>query len=485
MVAPAASVGVGIACLVVTNIISSSAGIGGGALNIAILLFIFGFSFNESVVYSLCNVCGNYISQIIVNRNKRHPLSRSRSVIDWLAVLVFVPAQLSGNLLGVIVSSSIPSTVLEICTILVLAVAFVMTVRNCYKLWLHDIALNEFLRSLRSTPLLPFRRNINEQQLSVESAISAPAADPIPSGTQSDNLRLDAYLTKSAQPAPNSGWRWSQNSGSDDSSRPGASNPANGIGSSVSVDQARPRSQPNPSTTGLFDHHRISDFSVSEEESFNNHVVHDYKIFAVLAMLWVAYAAIYVVMQLLIPSCGKSHYFLLGLLFLPMLIALPWSLRYVIRKQMLDATIILKGDIDFSKFSLGPTGLVFVIGVLGALLGLGGGELTGPLMLYLGLLPLVASSTTSAISLMSVSSDVLHFMLRKQIDWRWVAVFFSIGIFAGYCGRQLLLYLIYRYKRTSITTLFLAIILFFSTWLMVYKVAFSERSLKFLPFCVD
>jgi uncharacterized membrane protein YfcA len=126
-----------------------------------------------------------------------------------------------------------------------------------------------------------------------------------------------------------------------------------------------------------------------------------------------------------------------------------------------------------------------VIGVLSALLGIGGGELTGPLLLYLGLLPIVSSSTTSALSFMSSSSNVLHYSLRREIDGYWGLGFFVIGMVGGFFGRRMLLYLIAIYKRTSITTLALAVILFTSIWVVIFKIVTSrDKSFIFLPFCV-
>ncbi len=74
--------------------LASSGGLGGGGLNVPILLVIFGFDYKTAVVLSLCTVLGNYISQVSLNYKKAHPQLSSRPLIDFNAVLVFVPAQL-------------------------------------------------------------------------------------------------------------------------------------------------------------------------------------------------------------------------------------------------------------------------------------------------------------------------------------------------------------------------------------------------------
>lgn len=44
--------------------LSASAGIGGGALNVPILLLIFGYEYKTAVTLSLCCVLGNVLSQV-------------------------------------------------------------------------------------------------------------------------------------------------------------------------------------------------------------------------------------------------------------------------------------------------------------------------------------------------------------------------------------------------------------------------------------
>jgi uncharacterized membrane protein YfcA len=532
----------GVICMLIANIISSSAGIGGGSLNISILLTVFGFNFDDAAVFSLCNVCGNYVAQILVNRNRRHPLSRSRSIIDWFSVVVFAPAQLSGNTIGVIISTSIPTIILEICTVLVLAFAFGMTVRNCYQRWAKDVALNDLIASVRSNPLLQFRSKTNsaaDEEQQRQQVPQVPAGQRQHQGahyadrdtTSYKNslehtiIVLDNYLSKKPPVAgPNASTRASSNATGDRSNTTSTANPnnlwtwstASGIQSAQSMEfsserfyddshglsdnqanqrQSRhnPNSQPaanhqHYSASGLFDHRGDSTLSIDDDIAVakSNQIQYDYRIIAALVLLWSTYAAIYTVMQLATTNCSKAYYSLLGLTFLPMVCTLHWSLRYIGKQQALDSAIILQGDIDFSKFSGGPyIFLVFVIGVLSALLGIGGGELTGPLLLYLGLLPIVSSSTTSALRCLSSSSNVLHYSLRREIDGYWGLGFFVIGMVGGFFGRRMLLYLIAIYKRTSITTLALAVILFTSIWVVIFKIVTSrDKSFIFLPFCV-
>ena len=73
--------------------ISSAGGIGGGGLNVPIFLVIFQTTFTEATIFSLCTVLGNYISQVVINWNKRHPGDSRRPLIYWDAALILLPAQ--------------------------------------------------------------------------------------------------------------------------------------------------------------------------------------------------------------------------------------------------------------------------------------------------------------------------------------------------------------------------------------------------------
>ena len=54
--------------------------------------------------------------------------------------------------------------------------------------------------------------------------------------------------------------------------------------------------------------------------------------------------------------------------------------------------------------------LALLIGVLSSLLGIGGGELMGPLMLHLKVLATVSPATTSMMSFLNTSSSIVHYM---------------------------------------------------------------------------
>ena len=65
-----------------------------------------------------------------------------------------------------------------------------------------------------------------------------------------------------------------------------------------------------------------------------------------------------------------------------------------------DANILLAGT--------------FFTGAMCSLLGIGGGELLGPLFLAFGILPPVSTATTSMMSLLTTANNVLHYAITGE-----------------------------------------------------------------------
>ena len=120
----------------------------------------------------------------------------------------------------------------------------------------------------------------------------------------------------------------------------------------------------------------------------------------------------------------------------------------------------------FEKRVVAPVA-AFIIGILCSLLGIGGGELMGPLMLSLGFLPQVTSATTSAMSLMNSALNIVHYMIIGELDGKWALYLFFTGLVGGVAGRKLSIYVSSTWGRPSVTVFMLGIILFFSVFLMV------------------
>ena len=125
----------GYVVLFLSNTLSSSAGIGGGLLNVAIIHSIQGFGLKDAVVMSLAAIMGNTLVQLCINIRTRHPSDNKKSVIYWDMVLMMLPAELGGSNLGVILSSVMPSTLMYIGAVIVLMIGGLFTAKKARHLY--------------------------------------------------------------------------------------------------------------------------------------------------------------------------------------------------------------------------------------------------------------------------------------------------------------------------------------------------------------
>ena len=117
------------------------------------------------------------------------------------------------------------------------------------------------------------------------------------------------------------------------------------------------------------------------------------------------------------------------------------------------------------------------------LIGIGGGELMGPLLLQLKVLPQVSSATTSMMSLFNSSSTIIHYGFNGSIPYEWAAIVVGIGLFGGLTGRLSALYITYHFNRPSITVFMLILILLISIILLIYHIFSDKTDFIFHTFC--
>lgn len=456
-------------CLFLSCTLASAGGIGGGGLNVPILLVILGFKYQQCTILSLCTVLGNYMSQIYLNWDRSHPLMPSRPLIYFEIIIVLVPAQLGGNNIGVIVGEIFPDSILLILAMVTVIYALVKTIKKARKLYKKEtLAIANYGDDSLKRPLA-----IQEQNLIIDSvfdddedgidkadnpllgsgALEAGTTGSGVGGSGDDTLRLDKYLSSTNLNAV--------------AQQPHRNGHGNGVNMSMG----------HSSGVRLFDYSRDSFSSIIPR------IVRDYYIIAGLFAVWVTYAATYVTMQVVAKPCSNEFYVLLTVSFIPLVVTVYFGLNYVRSNQIEDAHMVIEGDVDFSKLSFLPPIMAFVIGILCSLLGIGGGELMGPLLLSLGVLPLVSSATTSFMSFMSSSSNILHYAIQGKIDYKWALLCYFIGLLGGITGRSTALYLVARYKRGSITAFALAGILGVSILLLIYDIASSDFKLSLHNFC--
>jgi len=63
----------------------------------------------------------------------------------------------------------------------------------------------------------------------------------------------------------------------------------------------------------------------------------------VLLCIWIVYVVFYIIMKNLVPACSVAYFTTLGLLYIPLILTIWWSLRYISDRQRNDPESILTG----------------------------------------------------------------------------------------------------------------------------------------------
>ena len=136
-----------------------------------ILLAVGNFTYSDATALSFCCGCGNVLSQLIINFKRHHPLSAFRPIIYYELVAILIPSQLGGNNIGVLLINVLPTSVLMILAVLVLAVGFTMTMKKGIQLSrLESLVNKESARTIRPTPSMPL--------VTITNPMSAPRISP-------------------------------------------------------------------------------------------------------------------------------------------------------------------------------------------------------------------------------------------------------------------------------------------------------------------
>lgn len=386
-------------------VLAAAGGIGGGGLNVPVLLVIFGFDFRKATRLSLCLVLGNLISQFFLNRKSCHPKDPTRPLQYWDLVLVFAPAQLIGSTLGIVFRDTFPETVAESVAGAVLLFAATKSVIK----GVHTSRLENTRQSQLSL-------SVYGGETSIDSGALAFSSDPLlstESGTHTKD-RLDAL--------------------------------------------------------------RVS------ESYESRHVIQPWRSIGLLAVAWLIYTGCFSAMAFT-DNCSVPYIFLLVIVFFPLGIFVAWSIRHVALEQQAHPTLKLEGDLDWGANSTSWVFAGILIGVLSSTLGIGGGELMGPLMLAMGVLPQVVAGTTPVLSFISTFSNVIQYSVRDEIPFAYAMWMASIGLTGGFVGRKVAIFATREMKRPSVTVFCLAAVLYAGLVMLVYSMVQNGINMEVGGFC--
>ena len=207
-----------------------------------------------------------------------------------------------------------------------------------------------------------------------------------------------------------------------------------------------------------------------------------WKVIGYLVMLWLIFTC-FLAGSHFTDRCSTAYWIVGFIFYLPFFFAINWSLGYAARRQEKDPDMQQEGDVAFADLGIAAPIMAFGIGMLCALLGIGGGELAGPLLVSMGLLPQVVAATSSMFSLYGSSATVIATALSTHLNIGTCLMVFGIGICGGLSGRLLAIKVVSQLGRPSLTVFALVFCLLLSICGMVYAISTDESDLEIEDYC--
>jgi uncharacterized membrane protein YfcA len=391
--------------------------------------------------------------------------------------LIFFPAQAGGSSLGVVFSAIFPQTVLLLMSIVMLLVALYSTVCKIQVYWEKEKLLRGDLRKNAEDD--DFTTRLLDKDCDASNNVIVDQTMPYNQNvTHNDNLTggCDQSL-----PYDNTANAKHEKNMVD----------ASGLISKVleAVSLTPPRNSIRSDTYCDRDskakHHIIESNAIRLSGNLNSDFPSQFYSteFTALLIFWIVFAALFVAMEVFVDGCSLEYFLILFSIYIPIMVISYWGLNHVGCKQREDNRYNLEGDIAFASISIIPSILAFIIGLICALLGLGGSELMSPLFLSMNVLPQVTSGTVPLLSFYYSSSTIFHYAALGEVNYMFGVITFMIGFSAGFTGRSLSLYIVKKYGFVSITMVGLALMLVLSIILIIYEIADSKTEFIFHNFC--
>lgn len=404
-----------------SNALSSSAGVGGGLLNVAIFHSVLGEGFKDAVVLSLATILGNTLVQLFINLQTRHPGDAKKTVIYWDMIAVMLPAELGGSNLGVILSDIVPSTILYIGAIMVLMIGGSFSAKKAHHLYELETERNNK------------NAKTSEDGGPTTNPMAIPSLDLAPRRSFLSPLSVEEIGDEEEQPPISK----------------------SSIGSIADV----------PTNANDLPPLQLP-----------------WTIMSVIACVWLSYLVLYIVMSL-VPGCSLGWGLVLVFIYLIIIVEVPWAFNFLMKQQNTAPDSITPGDVSWNSSTFSIPVVTFSIGLLTALLGFGGGELIGPYLLHLHIQPLVSTSTSGMISFLNTALSLIHYGILGKVKYDQSAGVFAVGLVAGLCGRLFSLWFVAKFDRASILVCALVAVLGLSWVVYILYIAMDKVSFEIDQLC--
>eukprot|EP00884_Botryococcus_braunii_P000942 jgi/Botrbrau1/10849/Bobra.0025s0027.1 len=422
------------------GLFATAAGVGGGAFYVPLFNILLQFSVKGSMALSQAAIAGGALAGVLLYMFKHHPTDPTKHIIDFDLALMLTPSMLLGVAVGVLANTLFPSWLVTFLLIVLLVYLSYVTVRKA--LLLHRAEKAAAILSAKGIHAgSAAREEDKDEERTAGAAGGAPDTSHHSSHAVEWSRGLESGLphigSAECEDGSSRGRRISQQA-------------------SFEVDQESGHAQQD---TEIEPDH--------EEEPHEERLRFPYLQTVEILLLWGAFLALQLEKSRF-PRCSV-HYIAMFSSQAALLFACGFAflvqahLRY---KEARGGTLrrpILPGmfqEVEWSMPRLIKTSLITLAGgILAGLLGIGGGMILSPLLLMLGVHPLVSAATSSVLVLFSASSAALSFGFDGTLNWQFALLFALTSFGVSLVGVLVVVGAVKRSGKASIVVILLAFII--------------------------
>jgi len=195
--------------------------------------------------------------------------------------------------------------------------------------------------------------------------------------------------------------------------------------------------------------------------------------------------AIFSLTRILLNKCSTWYWLQILLQFIVVSTIGYFIIKYVsndYETKKNNNYIFLKGDIVWSKSNIIKFVLIgSITGILSTYMGIGGGMLTTPVMIDVGMIPEVVVATSSVSTFFSSTISVINYIVSGKLLWKFGLVFATSSALGSILGLWLSNYILQKFKRQSIIIFVVSLILFTSIILLIVN-AFTKYDINNFTF---
>jgi len=418
--------------------IGSAGGIGGGSIAIPLLILLLHFSTIHAIPLGNTAVLGSSISNIIFSLLKKHPLDKHRSIIDWDVISMMEPMTMVGALIGAYLHSILPGWFTQYALVIILSIT---SLRMLYK-GINDLVYNKTLNKNQYEVILP------ENDIPVTyKSVSSPDSTTY----QSEDFNFSDKLTDTNNNSEITSNYYIQTSIDTISTQPSKS---------FEIEQAVKSENNNGNNNN---NNSVTSESFLPIGTLGILIL----LFTGTVLINLAKGSEYITTKVF-PN--NSSLILTTILILYMVTIAVWLRHRVIHhyhERISNNYQLLNGEVKWNtrNSTLYPLASISA-GVIAGLFGVGGGIVKAPLMIEMGIHPLVVASTSTVMIFFTAVTAASSYFVYGVLQWDYALVLFVLGIVSNIIGHTVVSSIIALYKSSSIITILLGLLIGVSALLM-------------------